>query len=301
MSIPVGRANRFLDPKMLAASANLQLVARTVVEGFLAGLHRSPYHGFSLDFAEYREYSPGDDIRGIDWKVFARSDRYYVKKFQGDTNSQVFLLLDTSASMGFESAGLSKLDYGRFLAAALAYLAVRQNDAVGLVSFDIGVRSFTPPRTRHGHLLELLGRLEQMDSRGKSNLAAVLESMAGTIRRRSIVVLISDFYEDPEKLAKSLRYLHQRGHDLVLFHLLDPVEKELPLEGIATLEDIETGEQIPYSAEHSRAEYLSELGRHLDSLRRSCRDIRIDYQLLQTSEPLDRALFRYLLDRSRRA
>ena len=293
-------ASRFIDPSILAASTNLHLIARTVVEGFVAGLHRSPYHGFSLEFSEYREYTPGDDIRQVDWKVFGRSDRFYVKKFQGDTNTQVYLLLDTSRSMTFASHEVPKIDYARYLAAALAYLAVRQGDAVGLLSFDSQIRRQTPPRSRHGHLLTLLHHLEMVEPRSETRISEVLEELSRMIRKRSLVVIISDFYADTESLGKSLRFFHHRGNDVLLFHVLDPAELEMPLEGISTLEDMETGDQLPFSSEHSRAAYLEEIGSHIRRLKRECRNVHIEYELMNSKKPLDQALYRYLSARSRR-
>lgn len=293
-------ANRFIDPKILASSSNLQLIARSVVEGFLSGLHRSPYHGFSLEFAEYREYSPGDDIRRVDWKVYGRSDRFYVKKYQGDTNTQVYLLLDASRSMTFAGQGVPKIDYARFLAASLAYFSVRQSDAVGLLTFDQQIRKFTPPRSRQGHLLSILHDLETLECRGATRISGVLEELSHLIRKRSLVVLISDFYEEVGTLLKALRFFHHRGNDVLLFHIFDPLELELPLAGTSTLEDLETGQQIPFSSEHSREAYLAEVRNHIRTLRKECSSTQIDYELMSTGMPLDQALYRYLSARSRR-
>jgi uncharacterized protein (DUF58 family) len=292
--------NQFIDPKILAGTSNLQLMAKNVVEGFIAGLHRSPYHGFSLEFSEYREYSPGDDIRRVDWKVFGRSDRFFVKKFQGDTNTQVFLLLDSSRSMAFSSDKITKFDYGRFLAGALSFFCVRQHDAVGLISFDSEIREFTPPRSRHGHLFTVLHHLEYSESSGTTRLTAVLKDLSRLIRKRSLVVVISDFYEEASELAKALRYFHHRGHDVILFHILDPAEIEMPLDGAVTLEDMESGEQMPFVGERGRKAYLEKLKEHLAGIQKEAHNVRIDYELLRTDTPLDRALYRYLLTRSRR-
>jgi len=293
-------ANRLIDPKILAGTSNLQLLAKTVVEGFVAGLHRSPYYGFSLEFAEYREYSPGDDIRRVDWKVFGRTDRFFVKKFEGDTNTQILILLDSSRSMEFAGSGLSKFDYSRYLAAALAYFGSRQHDSVGLITFDSKIRRFTPPRSRHGHLLTVLDHLETTDSTGTTRLTAVLNNLSRLIRKRSLVIVISDFYEDIEKLARALRFFHHRGNDVILFHVLDPVEIDMPLEGAVTLEDMESGDQIPFIGERGRQAYLRQLEEHLVSLKREAHTVRIDYELLRTDVPLDQALFKYLAVRSRR-
>lgn len=292
--------NRFVDPRLLAAANNLKLIAKTVVEGFLAGLHRSPYHGFSLEFAEYREYSPGDDIRRVDWKVYGRSDRFYVKKYEGDTNTQVYLLLDTSRSMSFASREISKLDYARYLAAALAYLSLRQSDAVGLVAFDSQIREFIPPRTRHGQLLAILRQLEKLELGSDTNIKESLEEFSGLVKSRSLVVLFSDLYQDPAELAKAFRFFHHRGNDVLVFQILDPMELEISIEGTSTLEDLETGEQIPFVSEYSRGGYLDELRAHLLRLQKECRNVHIDHVLMDTSLPLDRALLGYLSVRTRR-
>jgi uncharacterized protein (DUF58 family) len=292
--------SRFVDPKLLASTNNLQLIAKTVVEGFLAGLHRSPYHGFSLEFAEYREYSPGDDIRRVDWKVYGRSDRFYVKKYEGDTNTQVFLLLDTSRSMSFTSHEVSKLDYARYLAAALAYLSLRQSDAVGLITFDSGIKDFVPPKRRHGQLLSVLRKLESLECAGETDIRTSLEQLSNLVRRRSLVVLISDFYQQPSELAKAFRFFHHRGHDVLAFHVLDPQELEMSLDGVVTLEDLETGEQLPYMAESSRSDYLKEIRGHIRDLQKECRNVQMDHVFLNSRLPLDRALLQYLSHRTRR-
>jgi len=293
-------SNRFIDPQVLSRIRDLQLIAKTVVEGFLTGLHHSPYHGFSLDFAEYREYAPGDDPRLVDWTVYARTDRFYVKKYEGDTNTQLYILMDVSKSMAFSSHKVSKLDYARYLAAALAYLAMRQKDAAGLISFDSDVVSQVPPRTRRGHFFTLLHHLENLEVTGETDISGALEKLAHLIRRRAVVILISDFYQDVEKLAKTLRFFYHRGNDLILFHVLDPVELEMPFEDISTLEDMETQEHLSYVPEHSRNTYFALLKEHIEGLRRECRNISVDYELLNTEKPLDQALHRYLSVREKR-
>ena len=293
-------SNRFIDPHVLSSIRDLQLVAKTVVEGFLIGLHHSPYHGFSLDFAEYREYAPGDDPRRVDWMVYGRTDRFYVKKYEGDTNAQLYILLDVSKSMGFSSQKVSKFDYARYLAASLAYLAMRQNDAAGLISFDRDVVNQVPPRTRRGHFFTLLSHLEHLQLTGKTDISAAIEKIVHLIRRRAVVVIISDFYQDLEKMAKTLRFFHHRGNDLILFHVLDPVELEMPFEDISTLEDMETQDHLSYVPEHSRTAYFDLLKGHIEGLRKECRNIQIDYELLNTEKPLDQALHRYLSVREKR-
>ena len=291
---------RFIDPSVLAGLHNLQLVAKTVVEGFVSGLHRSPYHGFSLDFMEYREYTPGDDIRGIDWKVYARSDRFYVKKYEGDTNARLYIIIDASKSMGFSSHKVSKLDYGRYLAASLAHFAAAQKDAAGLLTFDAKIRSHVPPRVRSGQLMRILKELDSLQPGGETDIGGVLKKIGAVINKRSLVILISDFYQEAEELAKSVRFFHHRGHDLILFHLLDPMEIDLPLGSTQTLEDMETQERIPYDPETSRREYLERLQQHVQTLTREAGQHSIDYQLLNTEKPLDWALRRYLSVRGRK-
>ncbi len=293
-----GLRQRFINHKILSAIRNLSLVAKTVVQGFISGLHRSPYHGFSMEFAEYRAYAPGDDIRGIDWKVYARSDRFFVKKYEGDTNTQLYLLLDCSRSMGFASHGVSKLDYARFLAASLAYLARRQKDAVGLMTFDSQVRGFTKARTRRGQYQALLHQLDEAEAGEKTDIAGAVQQLANLTQKRSLLVLISDFYEDPQAIGRVLRFFHLRGNDMLLFHLLDPAELEPPFASVSTLEDMESAEHQVYVPEGLEA-YRERLQAHVGELRRTASEMAIDYQVLNTEEPLDLALYRYLTARAR--
>ncbi len=292
-------STRFIDPEVLFSIRSLPLIARSVVEGFVAGLHRSPYFGFSLDFAEYRAYSPGDDLRQFDWKVFARTDNLFVKKYQGDTNTRLYLLLDSSKSMAFSSQQVSKFDYGRYLAASLAYLAHRQRDAIGLLMFNSGVVQYIPPRTRIGHYHTVLHALDDAQTSRQTNIAAAMNRLAELTRRRSLVVLISDFYEAPDRVADTLRFFHHGGTDLILFHLLDPSELEPPFTEVSTLEDMETGEILPFSPK-VRPEYAEQLQGHIDNLRTLSGELYADYEILDTSKPLDQALFRYLAVRAKR-
>ena len=293
-------AYRFIDPQVLTRISNLQLVAKTVVEGFIGGLHRAPYHGLSLDFVEYREYSQGDDVRSVDWKIYGRTDRFYVKKYEGETNTQVYILFDTSGSMGFGSRAPSKLDYARYLAACLAYFSMRQRDATGLMTFDSDSLEYTPPRMRQGHLMKVFQHLEQVQSGKKTDLKRAMEQLARNARRKGVVVLISDFYEGAEEVSKGLRFFQHRGHDAILFHVLDPVELEMPLAKVSTLEDMEAAERLTYIPEYSRKAYVDLLRNHIRGLRRECSRISIDYELLSTAQPLDQALYRYLAVRRRK-
>jgi uncharacterized protein (DUF58 family) len=288
---------RFLDPKVLARIDNLELLARTVVEGFINGLHRSPYLGHSVDFAEHRAYMPGDDIRRVDWRVFARTDRFYVKEFEADSNSNFVVLLDTSRSMSFASHDVSKLDYGRFLAACLTHFAHRQRDRVGLVAFDEDVVEFVPPSAKHRETV--LRTLDRIEARRRGELRMPLRKTAQAIRRRGIFVLISDLYEDPDAALRSIRDLAHRGSDVIVFHVLDPAEVHLPYDAPASYEDLETGERMPVIPDYVREEYRQLVAEHLAALEQRLGESRIDYFLIETNRPLDEALFHYLMRRQR--
>jgi uncharacterized protein (DUF58 family) len=291
-------AFRFLDPAVLARIRDLELMARIVVQGFVNGLHRSPYLGVSVDFAEHRAYMPGDDIRQIDWRVFARSDRFYVKQFEADSNANFMLLLDVSRSMRFASGPISKLDYGRTLAACLAWFARGQRDRVGLITFDSEVVDFVPPAAKHlDVILHTLDRLKERE--GKGELVRPLLRAAEASRRRGILVLISDLYEDPENALRAARALQHKGSDLIVFHVLDPAELEFPYDGAANNEDLETGEKMPIVPEYVRAQYRKLVQEHVETLQRRLGENRVDYCLLDTRTPLDTALVRYLARRER--
>jgi uncharacterized protein (DUF58 family) len=285
----------FLDPALLARIGDLPLLARTVVDGFMHGLHRSRRVGVSLDFAEHRSYQPGDDIRRIDWRVYGRTDRFYVKEYEADTNASVSFALDTSASMDFASGALSKFDYGRFLTASLAWLSQRQGDRVGLVTFAGELEEIVPPSTRHLQLiLHTLGRARPG---GSGRLAPVLTRAARLMSRAGIVVVVSDCYEEPVLVQRAVGALRARGHDVVLFQVLDPAERELPGEGAATFEDAETGERLPLRPEALRQRYQAQLQEHQRELARRMAQDRVDYVPLITTQPLDVALHAYLESR----
>ena len=293
--------SRFLAPEVLAHMGTLELLARTVVDGFLSGLHRSPYLGRSTDFAEHRGYMPGDDIRRIDWRLFARTDRFYLKEFEADSNTDLVSLLDVSRSMRFGSHPLTKLDYGRSLAACLAYLARKQRDRVGLIAFDEDVVEFVPPSARHLNVvLHTLDRLDGDRAAGrKGELARPLLKAAEACHRRSILVLISDLYEDPKAVLSAAAGLHHRGNDLIVFHLLDPAELRLPFDQPAMFEDLEGGESIPVVPDDARARYVELVNAHIAGLSRLLGENRIDYVQIDTSQPLDRVLLGYLARRAR--
>ncbi|TFG53272.1 MAG: DUF58 domain-containing protein [Gemmatimonadales bacterium] len=288
---------RFLDPKVLARIDRLDLLARTVVDGFVAGLHQSPHLGVSVDFAEHRAYMPGDDIRRIDWRVYGRTDRLYVKQFEAETNANISILIDISASMDYASQGISKLDYARYLAASLAYFSFHQRDRVGLVTFDQDVVTQVPPTGRR--LDTILHSIDRIAPGGRGQLDLPLRRIAESIRRRSILVLISDLYEPPQEVLTAINRLRRRGNDLIVFHLLDPTEIEFTFDEATQFEDLETGERIPVVPARVRAGYRGLMQEHVAELTQRMGQNRIDYYLIETSKPLDHALFHYLSRRHR--
>jgi len=286
---------RFLDPELLAGISSLDLLARTVVDGFVAGLHRSPDFGFSQEFAEYRAYTPGDDLRHVDWNLFARTERCYLKRYRGENNSQVTVLLDASNSMQYSSGPPSKMDYARYLAAALFYMAIHnQRDAAGLIVFDEDVREYIRPSTRPGQLARLFAGLEQAAPRARTNFAKPLQYFQNTLRRRGIAIVISDFYERPETILNDIAPLRFRGNEVILFHILDPQEIQPTMKGSAVLVDLETDQRIEVVPEYVRTAYRAKIDAHVEQLRSLARGAGMDYQLLVTNQPLDSALREYL-------
>lgn len=294
---PVAGA-RFIDPHVLARISTVELVAKTVVDGFISGLHRTPYLGLSIDFAEHRPYAPGDDVRRIDWRVYGRTDRLFVKEFQAESNANFTVLLDISRSMDYGPGGVSKLDYGRFLAASLGYLSLKQRDRVGLVTFDRDIVNFVPASVKHFD--RVLHVLESAEPRQAGELSEPLRKVAQSLRRRGIVALISDLYIEPPALLDALTELRHRGHDVAVFHILDPGELRLSENTVRQFEDMETGERLPVVPEQLRARYDDAIRVHIDTLGRRLGEQGIDYGFFDTSQPLDHALFRYLTGRQRR-
>jgi len=289
---------RFLAPEVLARIGSLDLVARTVVEGFISGLHHSPYLGFSTDFAEHRQYMPGDDIRHLDWKLLGRTDRLYIKKYQGDTNAQIHLLIDASGSMGYASAGITKLQYAQYLASSLAFLGIRQHDSVGLIAFDERVVEHTPPRSKLGQLRTVLGMIERLQPGLATAIPEQLHQTAELITRRGIVVLISDLYCEPRPLLDGLEHLRYKGNEVIVFHVLDTQETDFEFDEPVVLEDSESEEQMHVLPDELREEYIRMVKSHVDTLREGSMRAGIDYELLKTSDPLDSSLFSYLSRRS---
>lgn len=290
---------RFLDPRVLARIDNLELLSRAVISGFINGLHRSPFLGLSVDFAEHRGYMPGDDIRRVDWRLYARTDRYFVKEFEADTNANFVVLLDVSNSMSYAGGGLRKLDYARYLAACLTYFTRNQRDRVGLITFDSEVVDFVPPSAKHlDIILHTLNRIEPGRGR-EGSLAKPLERAADRLRRKGMVVVISDLYEEPASVLEAVKPLRSRGHDLMVFHLLDPFEIDFPFEDSAQFEDLESGDRLPVNPKPLRERYRAVVQEHLSELSRQFRENQIDYAMHDTSQPLDFALFNFLSARER--
>ncbi|HEX6307632.1 MAG TPA: DUF58 domain-containing protein [Longimicrobiales bacterium] len=294
----------FIDPQTLSRIDNLELIARTVVDGFINGLHRAPYLGMSLDFAEHRAYYAGDDIRRIDWRLFARTDRFYVKEYEADTNSNFTVLLDISRSMSYRSTGVSKLDYAKYLAASLSYFSREQRDRVGLLTFADGIIDYVPPSAKH--LDVVLHTIDRVRAERKGALEASLRKATELLRRRGLVVIISDLYEDPDRVQMAAGLLRHRGHDVIVFHVLDRTEIELEgtvggaaLDEATSFEDLETGERLPVITQTVRDRYRALVQQHIAAIRKKLSELRIDYALFDTSMPLDHALFTYLAARER--
>jgi len=286
---------RFLDPAVLAGISSLDLLAKTVVDGFVAGLHRSPDFGFSQEFAEYRPYTPGDDLRHVDWNLYARSDRCYLKRYRGETNSQLTVLLDASNSMQYASGITKKMDYARFMAASLFYLAIRnQRDAAGLIVFDDEVREYVNPSTRQGQLARLLAALERAEPHARTNFEKPFRYFQELLHRRGIAIVISDFYDDPAKIVRAVEPLRFHGNEVVLFHVLDPQEIRPVLKGPSLLVDLETDEKLEVVPDYARRVYAVKVDAHIDQLRTRARGAGMDYRLLVTDQPLDAALREYL-------
>ena len=292
---------RFLDPATLASISGLDLVAKTVDVGFVAGLHRSPDFGFSQEFAEYRAYSQGDDLRHVDWNVFARTDKCFLKKYRGETNTQLLILLDTSASMGYGSHSVTKLDYSRFVAASLCYMANVQRDAAGLIVFDEEIANYVQPSTRQGQLFRLLHAIEKAEPGTRTDFAKPFIHFQNFLHRRGIVVVLSDFYEQPETIIKSVEPLRYRGNEVILFHVLDPQEIKPKFREPVLLVDMEDAHtSLEVSPEYARDEYRRKIDSHIEVLSSAARSAGLEYFLMNTARPLDEGLREYLAVRKGR-
>lgn len=288
----------FIDPTVLASLDNLELRARVVVEGFINGLHKSPNRGFSVEFTDYRHYYRGDDMRHVDWKLYARSDKFYIKQYEDETNVRCYVVLDASASMNYSSGGMSKLEYGRTLASALSYFIMRQRDAVGLITFDEKVRDYLPALCRQPHLIRILRALSALKPGVGTDVVRPLSDLAMNLNRKSLVILISDMLEDEERIIKTLQRLRSMGNDVIVFHVLDEAELNFTFMEATEFVDAETKETYITSPAAIRESYLKQLTDYLAYCRKQCQGSGIDYCLLNTSQPLDAALSSYI---SRRA
>jgi uncharacterized protein (DUF58 family) len=294
-------AEKYLKPEVIRTVARLDLRARFIVEGFLSGLHASPFHGFSVEFSEHRRYAQGDDLKDIDWLVFARTDRFYVKKYQAETNITGYLLMDLSESMAYTyRQELTKFDYGICLAAALAYLMIHQQDPVGLITFDEKIRHSLPPRSKRTQLGNILAVLSKLKPTGPTEIARNLKNIAAMIRHRSLIMLFSDLLAEPEPISDTLHQMRHRGHDVIVFHILDEAEVQFPFRGLVDFQEPESGETLRIDADAMKADYLDALREMRENFRRECFTTGIDYVPLDTSQPFDKALLEYLSQRQAR-
>jgi uncharacterized protein (DUF58 family) len=291
---------RFLDPKILAGIANLELTAKTVVDGFISGLHRSPDFGFSQEFAEYRPYVPGDDLRYVDWNVYARADRLYLKRYRGETNTRVTILLDRSGSMSFQGSGVRKIDYARFLSASLAYLAHHQRDAVGLITFDDEVRDYVEPSSRQGQWMKVLYGIDHAEPGNRTDFAKPFFLFQDMLRRRGIVIVLSDFFADPRDVIRTVAPLRYRGNEVILFHVLDPDEVHPSLDGPRIMIDMETKQEIEVSPDYAASTYRKRMAAHLEAMKSEAQGAGLGYHLATTELPLDELLREYLTVRQGR-
>ena len=285
----------YFDPKVLSGISNLYLRARWVVEGMMSGIHKSRAKGFSVEFEEHREYSPGDEIRRIDWKALGKFDRYFIKEYEDETNLRAYLLLDASASMNYASDGVTKFDYACTLTASLAYLILKQQDAAGLVTFSDRIEAFVPPRAKRDYLMQILHALEKRGPGGETKVGKILDDIAGQIKRRGLIVLVSDLLDEPGEILKGLRQFRFKGNDVIVFHLLDPAELNLPFDGNILFEDLEAANlQVVTDPRAIRSTYEQVVQEFITDMRKQCHDDAIDYQLISTATPLDQALASYL-------
>ena len=294
-------AERYLNPNVIAQVARLDLRAKFIVEGFLTGLHASPFQGFSVEFSEHRKYTPGDDLKDLDWNVYAKTDRYYVKKFQAETNVTGYLVMDLSASMAYTyRQELTKFEYAICLAAALGYLMVHQQDPVGLVTFDTRIRTSLPPRSKRTQLGTILGVLANLKPAGRTDVAQCLHQLAVMIRSKSLVMVFSDLLTDPAPVLQSLHHLRHRGNEVILFHILDEAEVHFPFEGVVEFEDVEEHDKLTIDARGMRDDYLQALADFRQYYRAECSKAHIDFVPVDTSVTFDKALMEYLLQRQKR-
>ena len=286
----------YLDPVALSRLGNMELVARLVVEGFITGLHKSPYQGFSIEFSEHRQYMPGDEVKHIDWKVYGKSDRYYVKKFEEETNLRTYIVLDASGSMNytFSDQRLTKFQYGCYLAASLTYLMLKQRDSVSLTIFDQEIRNYIPPRGRPSHLRAIISALEKAEPSGDTGISQILHSLAKRIVRRGLVILISDLLDQTTEVLTALKHFRHRKHEIIVLHLIDESERNFPFDGTTVFRDIETGQMLSTHASTLKASYIRQFNQFISDYQRGCGANFIDYEQISTTTKFDHALSSYL-------
>ena len=295
------KTEEYLRPDVIQQVRRLDLKARFIVEGFLTGLHRSPYQGFSPEFSEHRKYTPGDDMRLIDWTVYAKTDRFYIKKYQAETNLEAYLLVDCSGSMDFSTGGrMTKMDYAICLAAALGYMMIRQQDPVGLAMFDQRMKAFLPPKSKRSHLMRILAQLAAVRPSGPTRLAEAIHEVARRVTRRGLIVILSDLLDEQEKVLQALHHLKFRGHDLIVFQVLDHSELDFPFDGQVRFEDPEAGDFVEADPRAIRAGYLAEIRAFIDRYKRQCQALRADFVTVDNSMTFDKALVEFLAQRKGR-
>jgi uncharacterized protein (DUF58 family) len=291
---------KYLEPEIISKISNMELRARFVVEGFITGLHKSPFHGFSVEFAEHRQYMPGDEIKYVDWKILARTDRYYIKQFEEETNLKCYILIDKSKSMNYSSGkNIKKIDYARYLAASLSYLMIQQRDAVGLISYDEKVNTFIPPHATQSYLKLILKELQTMSPGNKTGTANSLNIIAEQIKRRGLIIILSDFFDNPNEVINTFKHFTHNKHEVIIFQILDPMEKSFAFGRDAIFKDMETDEEITTQPFHIQKAYQSEMKKFLEFYKRECLLNHIDYTLMDTSTPFDIALMNYIMKRSK--
>lgn len=290
----------YLKPETVSKLKGMELRARMVVEGFIAGLHKSPYHGFSVEFAEHRQYMPGDSIRDIDWKLYGKSDKFFIKQYEEETNLKGYLLLDCSRSMAYHAgAEISKLDYAGMLSGALSYMMLRQRDSVGLVTFDQRIRRYIPPRSRAGHLHVMLKEIADQRPSEQTDIAQTLHEMAERIKRRGLVIIMSDLLDEADKIISGLKHFRYNQHEVIVFHILDPRERDFAFSGDALFRDMETGEEITTSPYQIKRDFQKQVKAFAETIAVACRQSNIDYHPIDTSMPFDKALYAFLGKRER--
>jgi len=288
-----------LTPDIISRLNNLSLKARFVVEGFIVGLHQSPYHGFSVEFSEHRAYGAGDEIRHVDWKLWGKTDRFFIKQFEEETNLKSYLLVDQSLSMTYKSKKMTKLEYAQILAASLGYLMLKQQDAVGLTLFDDRIRVNIPARSKRSHLNIILSQMQNIIAGPETTIAPVLHKTAEAIKKRGLIILISDLFDDPDKVLSGLQHFRYKGHEVIVFHVLDPQELTLDFTQRTRFRDMESGEEIVTDPWHIQSDYQKSMEQFCDYIKSNCRQKNIDYVQLSTDLPLDIALSEYLIKRKR--